>query len=125
MTSTPTKIYRAFGLSAALLLAACATLPPPDAELAQAAATLRQAREAGAIELAGEVYAQSERKLALAREALEARQTRIARVWAEQAMVDAELALARARAKAARSARDRQAAENARLRRELLGGGAP
>jgi hypothetical protein len=122
MTSTPAKIYRTCVIGAALLLAACASLPPPDAELAQAAATLRKARDAGA---SGDVYTQSERKLALAREAMDARDTRSARPLAEQALVDAELALARARAEAARGERDRQAAENARLRRELLGGGAP
>jgi hypothetical protein len=125
MTSTPVKIHRAIGVAAALLLAACASLPPPDAELAQAAATLRQARDAGAAERAADVYAQSERKLALAREAMDARDARTARPLAEQALVDAELALARARAEAARDERDRKAAENARLRRELLGGGAP
>lgn len=107
----------------AVLLASCASTPPPMAELDAADAALRQARELGAeahapVELGFAIDKRAEADAAVA-----ARSYARALVLANQASADAALATAKSRAASARAEVQRKSSENAKLRRELLGDG--
>lgn len=105
----------------ALLLTACASTPVPSGDIDRSAMLVH-----GALAAESEIYAPVELKFAqdrllLAREALAAGDNKLAARMAAQAQADAELAMARARVARLRAAADAQAAENAKLRAELLG----
>ena len=89
--------------AAMLLLAGCASTPPPEAELAAAEVALEEAVEAEAASHAPTLLQQAQEKLARARGAVEAERYVEARRLAEQAAVDAQLAEAHARAEIATS----------------------
>jgi hypothetical protein len=126
MTATQRKIHRGSAVAGlSLALVACATAPPPLAELADAESALARARSAGAAASAPVELRFAQDKLAGARTASEERDYRSAATLARQAMVDAELAAAKARAAAARDAARSKAEDNERLRATLLGEGAP
>lgn len=127
MTSMQRKIHRGAGsIVGTLLLAACASAPPPLVELADAGTEIGRARTAGAAASAPVELRYAEDKLAQAQAASEGSDYAAATILASQATVDAELASAKARAAAARAAVRAKADDNARLRRELLGeGGQP
>jgi hypothetical protein len=126
MTATHGKIHRGSVIFAVLALAGCATAPPPLAELADAESQIARARAAGAPDSAPVELRFAEDKLGRAREANDDRDYRAAGALAAQAVVDAELAAAKARAARARGAVRAKVDENARLRAQLLGeGGAP
>lgn len=121
MTRTRGEIH-ALGLVLGLLLGGCASAPPPvdlldDAGQAVASARAVQADEYAAVELG-----QAEERLADARLAMDERDYAQARDLAEQAELHAELAAARSRAAAGRAQVKAASDENARLRRQLLGG---
>nr|WP_282452589.1 DUF4398 domain-containing protein [Lysobacter sp. CAU 1642] len=103
------------------MLAACASTPPPTAELAAAEAALNDARQAKAADFAPVELGFARDKLAVAQAAIEARQYDRARDAAAQAAADAELALAKSRAAQARREVQRRSEENTQLRRDLLG----
>lgn len=125
MTPSSGKIHPA-PLLAALLVSACATTPPPLAELAEAEAEIDRARRAEAAELAPVELRFAQDKLARARAASEGRDYKSAAALAAEAMVDAELAAAKSAEARARRAVQEKVDDNARLRRELLGeGGRP
>lgn len=95
----------AVGIGLAVLGAAllgCAQTPAPHHELATADLTLERARAAGAADHAPNELARAEAKLDAARAALRAKAHERARILAEQAIVDAELAESRAQAAQAR-----------------------
>lgn len=80
----------------------------------------------GALAAEAEIYAPVElrfaqERVAQAREALASGDNKRAARLAAQAEADAELAMARSRVAHLRAAADAQAAENAKLRAELLG----
>jgi len=113
--------FHAPGLALGLLLAGCASAPPPvgllgDADQAVAAARAAQADEYAAVELG-----RAEEGLAAARLAMDERDYAQARALAEQAELQAELAAARSRAVQGRAQVRAASDENARLRRQLLG----
>lgn len=112
-------------LAASLLLAGCASAPPPVAELDAADAALLLARDVQAADLAPVELGFAQTRRAEAAAAMAERNHARARVLAAQAEVDATLAAAKSRAAAARADVQRKTAENAALRRELLGEGAP
>ena len=89
------------------VLAACANEPPPHQEIAAADLAVQTADTSIARSLASEELGSASWKLDEARAALAAGQHEQARRLAEQALVDAELADAKARATAA----ERRAAE--------------
>lgn len=102
MTPKETTRFALAGLAAAaLMLGGCASYAAPDAELAQARATLAAATRATPAADASAEIARSRNKLALAGRWIEARDHGPARWLAEQAEVDAELALAKSAAEGA------------------------
>jgi hypothetical protein len=122
MTPSRIKIHRAAPL-VALLLAACATTPPPMTELSAADGAVRQAREAEAQTYAPVELRFAEDKLSRARSASDAEDYKLAVELAAQAQVDGELAKAKSVAARARAEVRRKTEENARMSRELLGEG--
>jgi hypothetical protein len=88
---------------AALLAAACATTPPPDAELARARALVSQATPE-ATRHAPELLIRAREKLAAAEVAMAEERYEEARRAAEQAAVDARLAESAAEHERMRSA---------------------
>jgi hypothetical protein len=121
MTATRSKIHRGAAVCGlCLALAACATAPPPLTELADAESALAAARNAGAAASAPVELRFAQDKLAGAREASDGRDYATAGTLARQAVVDAELAAAKARAAAARDAARAKAEDNERLRATLL-----
>jgi hypothetical protein len=83
---------------AALVLVGCATYRRPDAELAQADLALRDAEQADAATLSPLELRLARDKLQRARDAVDDDENLRARRLAEQALVDAQLAEAKARA---------------------------
>lgn len=121
MTFPRMKIHLAG--SALLLLAGCASAPVPTGDVDRSALLVQ-----GALAAEAEVYAPVElrfaqERVAQAREALQSGDNKRAARLAAQAEADAELAMARARVARLRAAAAEQAAENAKLRAELLGEG--
>lgn len=121
MTPSRRKIHRTLPVLGALALAACASLPPPVAQLDAADAALVGAREVRAQQLAPEGLRAAEVRLEAARAAMDARDYDEARRLAELAEAEAELATARSRAAAWRAEVERKTGQNASLRRSLLG----
>lgn len=93
-------------LSLAVLLSACASVPPPTEQLATGRSAVSSAQQAGAPQYAPVELAQARTKLQNAETAMRAEDFAVARRLAEEAAADASLAQARAG-----SARARQAAE--------------
>ena len=123
MTATRRKIHRGTVLAGlALALAACASAPPPLADLDDAESALDRARAAGAAASAPVELRFAQDKLAGAREANDGRDYRTAGILARQATVDAELAAAKSRAARAREAARAKAEDNEQLRLRLLDG---
>jgi len=91
-----------------LLLAACATVPPPTAQFAAARAAIQSAEVEGAGQMAPNELSQAREKLTAAQAAAHDDHAERARRLAEQAVVDAQLAQATASA-----ARSRQALSEA------------
>jgi hypothetical protein len=105
-------------MSTLLVLAACASAPPPVQEMAEAERAVQAAADADAARLAPAELVKARRKLDAAKGALAAQQHLQARQLAEQAVVDAEFAQITARAEeAARAA--------ARIRAQIGDPGSP
>ncbi len=104
-----------------LLLAACASTPMPTGDVDRSALLVEGALAAEAAVYAPVELRFAQERVAQAREALAAGDHKRAARLAAQAAADAELAMARARVAHLRAAADAQAAENAKLRAELLG----
>lgn len=120
MTFSRLKIHLA-GPVLTLWLVACASTPVPTGDVDRSSMLVQ-----GALAAEAEIYAPVELqfaqdRVAQAREALAAGNSKLAARLAAQAEADAELAMARARVARLRAAADAQAAENAKLRAELLG----
>lgn len=107
----------------ALVLAGCASAPPPLADLEDAESALSRASAAGAAASAPVELRFAQDKLAWAREASDDRDYRRSAILARQSRVDAELAAAKARAARAREAARVKAEDNERLRLQLLDDG--
>jgi hypothetical protein len=115
---TRTSLVLALGLGS-LLLGACASTPPPTAQMAVANSALSHAVGAGAVELAPTEMALARDKMARANQALKDKDNDGARVLAEQAQLDAQLGEAKAEAiKAQKAATAMQEASRA-LREEM------
>jgi hypothetical protein len=81
-------------------LAACASIPPPVQDVAEAERAVQAAADAGAGTVAPAEFEKARGKLEAAKSALQAQQHLKARQLAEQALVDAELAQVTAEAEA-------------------------
>ena len=102
-----------------LLVAGCASVPPPTAEMAVAKASVTHASTAGTAEFAPVVLQSAKNKLARAEKAMAEEHYALAKQLAEEAQTDAQLAEAKAEtAQAQKAARDSQAASRA-LQQEI------
>ncbi len=106
---------------AAILLAACSSLPPPQEQLAAADLAVREADEAEAGSHAAAPLRKARDKLEQARAALQAKEHLAARRLAEQALVDAQRAETEARAAVASESLVEMQRSVEELRRETLG----
>lgn len=113
---------RGFPTVAALLvlLAACATTPPDPRLLDNAEQAIESAREAGAEEYAPLELRFAEERLDAARFQFENDQSAPARRLADEAEIEAQLALARTRAARARADLAQRQRELESLRRDLV-----
>lgn len=100
-------------------LAGCASPPVPREQLALGKASIESAQTAGASELAPVELNRAREKLAQAQVALRDRQFDTARVLAEQADVDAQVARSRANAERSRRAAEEVSASLRTLRQQL------
>lgn len=112
---------RAAGLTlgAVLVLAGCASMPPPDAAMNQAQAQLQAARDAGAADYAPVDLGFAQTKFQMAQTAMASRHFEDAANLAEEARADAELARAKARLGSARAKIQSKVDENTRLRQQI------
>lgn len=101
---------------------AFAAKAPPPPVFAEAERAQVDAEAAGAADYAPMDLAFAREKLAKANFAYEKRDTKLAQRWAEQALVDAQLATVKSRAARTRAAIEAKRAENAKLRGELGNG---
>jgi hypothetical protein len=104
---------------AALLTIACASAPPPTAEMAMSTAAVERAAGAGGGELASPEMARARDKLARANMALAANDNDGARRLAHEAQSDAALAQSKAESARARKAADELQESTRVLRLEL------
>lgn len=105
--------------AACLLLTACATLPPPTAELAAAQQAVSRADAMDADQHAGTLLAAARDAVSQAQEAMGARREADARRLALQAEADAELAQAYSRQAMVQQELAQRRAEIADLQRRL------
>lgn len=102
-----------------LALTACASLPPPTAELGAAQQSVARAGDADAEQYAADEYAQARRALELAQAAMADGREDDARSLAVQASAVADLANARSRQARADAELAQRRAEISRLREKL------
>jgi hypothetical protein len=105
---------------AAILLAACGSVPPPQEQLAVAELAIRAAGEAEAGARAAAPLRQAHDKLEQARAALQAKDHLAARRLAEQALAVAQRAEAEARAAVAGESLEEMQRDIEALRREVV-----
>lgn len=103
-------------LSLALVLAGCASVPPPDDSMNLAQTQLQAARDAGAADYAPVDLGFAQDKFQLAQAAMAARKYADAANLAEESRADAELARIKARLGAARAQIQSKVQDNTRLR---------
>jgi hypothetical protein len=102
-----------------VLMAGCASTPPPIAQMAVARAAVGDANKAGANELAPVQLQSAKDKMAAAETAMTAKNYVLAKNMAEQAEVDAKLARATAHSVKAQKAADAVQEDSRVLRKEI------
>lgn len=108
----------------AVLLAACASVPPPDNLMARAQQQLKVATQAGASDYAPVDLDFARRRFQDAQTAVDAQKYASAQNLANESLADGRLAEVRARLAKTRHEINKQKAENARLQVKLLGASA-
>jgi len=103
----------------AALLAACASTPPPKADIAVAEAAVVNATNAGALQWAPAELRTAQDKLARAQSAMAAQDNGRAMTLAHEASADAQLAATAARAAKAQRAADEVQEANRVVREEM------
>lgn len=123
-TSTVSRIpLRAIAwlpVPAIMLLAACASIPPPNATMSRAQASIQAAEKAGAADADPVDLDFARGKYAQAQTAMTARKYGLASNLAEESLADSRLARTKARLATMRTRIQAQTRENARLRKQLL-----
>lgn len=104
---------------AALLLAACATLPPPTGELSAARQSVSRASDADAEQYAPEDIATARTELSQAQAAMDANRQADARALALRAAAGGDLASAQSRADVVRQDHQQRRQQITRLRQQL------
>jgi hypothetical protein len=102
-----------------VLMAGCASTPPPIVQMAVARAAVSDANKAGANELAPVQLQSAKDKMSAAETAMAKKNYALATDLAEQAEVDAKLASATARSVKARKAADAVQEDSRVLRKEI------
>lgn len=126
MTRTGSKIhrpvthFRILPVTAALLLGACASVPPPTRGMSQAQADLQAAITAGAAMYAPLELGSAKAKLSKADAAMQAQEYADAANLAEESEANSTLARVKAQLGKAHEQINQATAENARLRQQLL-----
>lgn len=118
--SYPQLMRSLIALGLMLLISACATTPPDPKILDNAQAAITRAQSAGGTEHAPLELRLASRRLALAQEELDKGNTKGARHLADQAEIEAQLALARTRAALMRLSLENKRAEYEALKAELI-----
>jgi hypothetical protein len=117
LPGSPGRIRAAIAVSAlTLVLAGCATVPPPDDSMNLAQTQLQAARDAGAADYAPVDLGFAQDKFQQAQAAMADRKYADATSLAEESRADAELAGVKARLGAARAKIQGEVQENTRLR---------
>lgn len=122
MTVSRAKIHGLLVVS--FVIAGCASVPPPLAQLDAAESQISLARELRAARFAQAELDAAEAKLQQARAAINAKDYPLASAQIEQAQIEAELAAAKAREAQVGQEVQRKTEDNERLRRQLAVGGA-
>lgn len=102
-----------------ILLAACATTPPPTAALKAAELAIANAEQARVADYAYPELGEAREKLAAARTAVEQKKMSLAQRLAEQSQVDADLASAKADAAKAKAVNDEMQKSIDTLKQEM------
>ena len=115
------QVIRGIGVSvaAALMLAACASVPPPIEQMAVSRAAVSNANSAGASEFAPVMLKSAMDKMAAAEHAMTEKDYVKAAELAEQAQVDAQLAAASSRSAKAQKAAETVQEDSRVLRKEI------
>jgi len=114
-------MLRGIGISAtaALFIAACASVPPPVEQMAVSKAAVGSATSAGSNEFAPLPLKSAMDKMDAAERAMSEKEYVLARQLAEQAQVDAQLAAATSRSAKAQKAASALQEDNVILRQEI------
>ncbi|KXW57725.1 hypothetical protein FEMY_17410 [Ferrovum myxofaciens] len=115
------QILRRIGviMGAAILVAGCASIPPPTAQMAISKTAVSNASSAGGTEYAPLQIKSAKEKLDAAEQAMVAKNYVLAKQLAEEAQVDAELAVAMARSNQAKKAADAVQEDSRALHQEI------
>jgi hypothetical protein len=106
-------------LAAAFMVSACATTPPPVEQMATARSAINNANSAGSSEFAPLQIKSATEKMAVAESAMKDKKYELARQQAEQAQIDAQLALDITRTAKAQKAAKALQEDNRVLRQEI------
>jgi len=106
-------------LLAAFLVTACASTPPPTAQMAIANEALNNANSAGSNEFAPVQLKSATEKMEAAKAAMQKKKYDVARQLAEQAQADAQLAMAITRSAKAQKAADALKEDSRIMRQEI------
>ncbi len=106
-------------LAAVFMVTACATTPPPVEQMATARSAISNANSAGSNEFAPLQLKSATEKMAVAESAMKDKKYELARQQAEQAQMDAQLALDITRTAKAQKAADALQEDNRVLRQEI------
>ena len=106
-------------VTAAIIMAGCASNPPPTEQMAVSRAAVNNASSAGASEFAPVQLKSAMEKMDAAERAMTEKEYVLARHLAEQAQVDAQLAESTARSAKAQKAADALKEDSRILRQEL------
>ncbi len=115
------QILRRIGVivGAAILVAGCASTPPPTAQMAISKTAVSNASSAGGTEYAPLQLKSAKEKLDAAERAMVEKNYVLAKQLAEEAQVDAELAVAIARSNQAKKAADAVQEDSRALHQEI------
>ena len=115
------QILRRIGVivGAAILVAGCASTPPPTAQMAISKTAVSNASSAGGTEYAPLQLKSAKEKLDAAERAMVEKNYVLAKQLAEEAQVDAELAVAMARSNQAKKAADAVQEDSRALHQEI------
>lgn len=115
----PSQSVQMMSVAAVVLLAACASIPPPVEQMAVSRAAVNSANSAGVGEFTPVLLKSTMDKMAAAERAMTEMDYTLARQLAEQAQVDAQLAVARTQSVKAQKAADAVQEDSRALRNEI------